>query len=140
MRQPPDRRRESPGTLTGAPHKNSSTTTEPVTSVDEGMSTVADIGSPVVQLIHELTNIPLPVIATLVVERLDGYADYVLDQAWAREQRRLYPDAVRSAHNRHAMTYTQRRAREWADVPPRPTDHSRGRSWPTLRLVGGRNE
>ena len=131
------RRRESPGAATGASRKNSSTTTEPVTSVDEETPTVADIGSPLVQLIHELTNIPLPVIATLVVERLDQYADVVLDAAWARERQRLYPAAVRSAHNRHAVTYTQRRARGWADVPPKPTDHPRGRGWPYLRLVGG---
>jgi hypothetical protein len=128
------------GPANGTASKLAATTrTSSSCSLDHAIPTVADIGSPVVELIHELTSIPLPIVATLVVERLDQYADFVLDVAWAQERQRLYPDAVRSAHNHHALTHAQRRAREWADVPPKPTDHPRGRGWPTLRLVAGRD-
>lgn len=42
--RPPDRRqRETPATTAGGSRKNSSTTTEPVESVDEGTPTVADL-------------------------------------------------------------------------------------------------
>jgi hypothetical protein len=136
MRQPPDRQRETPATTTGGSRKNSSTTTEPVTSVDEGIPTVADIGSPIVELIAELRpDLPLSVASSLVVERLDEFADTLLDEAWARQRQRLYPEAVRSAHSRHAgRGYERRRAAECFDVPAKPGDH-KGGPVPWLRVV-----
>jgi hypothetical protein len=112
------------------PHKPTTQKRQAVGSIigptaDRRPPTVADIGSPVVGLLSELTGIPLPVCASLVVERLDTYGDCVLDAEWAKERARLWPQAVRSAHSRHAGTsYAARRAQELADVRPH------------LRLVG----
>jgi hypothetical protein len=78
---------------------------------------LSDEARPLVDLAVELRgDIPRPVLTTLVVEALDLSADLLLCEAWAETRQRLYPDAIRCAHNRHSASYAERRAVELAAV------------------------
>jgi hypothetical protein len=122
--------RQTPDVGIGGCHKDSAPTASPIRilSHEPPPPTRADLAAPIVDLISELrSDIPLPIIATLVVEALDKAADTALDKAWARQREAAYPAALRLVHNRHAgHTYAERRAREVADSAPRPGDY-RGR-------------
>jgi hypothetical protein len=58
-----------------------------------------DLAYPIVTLIAELRpDIPLSVIASLVVECLDVSSCMVLDGEWARARQRMWPEAIKAAH------------------------------------------
>jgi hypothetical protein len=88
--------------------------------------TAVDLAHPIVALIHELRpNIPLSVVATLVVECLDVASCTILDREWAEARQRAWPEAIKLAHSSHTETsYAERRARDLADATqPRPNDY-----------------
>jgi hypothetical protein len=79
--------------------------------------THVDLAAPVVALIHELRpDLPLPVIATLVVQALDEGADAVLDAEWARQRQTAYPTAIKAAHRRHTSRYAESAPRTLEDI------------------------
>ena len=120
----------------GAARKCSTPIKPPASILPQPPPTRADLAAPLVELIAELrSDIPLPIIATLVVAALDKAADTALDEAWARQRAAAWPDGVALAHNKHVGTsYAQRRAGESEAAKPRPGDHPGGPvSW--LRSV-----
>jgi hypothetical protein len=66
--------------------------------------------TPLVNLCLELRgDVPRPVLETLIVEALEASADLVLCEAWAVDRQRLFPQAIKCAHSRHAgRSYTER--------------------------------
>jgi hypothetical protein len=102
------------------PHKPTTTKRQAVSvSVGHEPRSAADLAFAIVSLIAELRpDIPLPVIASLVVETLDLAACTILDGEWAEARQALWPEAIKLAHSRHTASYAERRAREWADVRP----------------------
>lgn len=69
---------------------------------------------PLVELLVECCpHLPRPVAQSLLCEALDHCADVLLDAEWARQRRAVWPEAIRSAHNRHVgHSYAERRAAE----------------------------
>jgi hypothetical protein len=83
--------------------------------VPQPTPTFVDVAAAFTDLLCEVCpNLPPAVASSLVVERLDEVADAVLDAEWAKQRARLYPVALRLAHNRHAgRSYAERRAGDW---------------------------
>jgi hypothetical protein len=76
---------------------------------------------PLVDLLIECCpSLAYTVAQSLVTEALDLCADLLLCQAWAETRQRTFPQAVRSAHNRHVgHSYADRRAAQWAAIEHR---------------------
>ncbi len=76
--------------------------------------TTVDMAYPIVALVAELRpDIPLSVVASLVVESLDLAACLHLDGQWSRARQAMWPEAIKLAHNRHVgNSYASRRAVE----------------------------
>jgi hypothetical protein len=93
-------------------------------SLSQPTPTTADLVYPIVAMIHELrSDLPLSVVASLVVETLDLSSCLHLDGQWAEARQAAWPEAIRLAHNRHLAPYGVRRVEEWANVPAKPGDH-----------------
>lgn len=72
---------------------------------------------PLVDLLVECCpSLAYTIAQTLVVEALDLSADLLLCEAWADTRQRLYPQAVRCAHNRHVGQSYADRHRQYLEM------------------------
>jgi len=83
-------------------------------SLSQPTPTTVDLAYPIVDLIHELRpDLPLSVVASLVVECLDVASCLISDREWAEARQRSWPECIRIAHSHHTSSY---------GVPARPLE------------------
>jgi hypothetical protein len=108
MGRPPDEVEDGPPKGTAEPAATNGPSSDD--RVATGTPTTVDLAHPIIALIHELRpNIPLSVVASLVVECLDLSACMILDAQWAEARQRIWPEAIKAAHSRHVgQSYAER--------------------------------
>jgi hypothetical protein len=87
------------------------------TTLQPGTPSTVDLAYPIVALIAELRpDIPVSVIASLVVEALDLSACMHLDGQWAEARQTAWPEAIKLAHSGHTRRYRTSVPRSLEDI------------------------